>query len=147
MEIHSYNVIGASACEKVGNQGTRLSNPLAVSDLRLEGWRLRDGWLACQSTGYAGCLGATGAVDAVGSVISVEVRRLLAFCRVKRVATLDAIRFDRAGRVRSSAIALVQLYLAELLVQRRRAIRKTRALRLPWVGRLWTRVERVSASP
>ena len=40
MQIHGYDMVGASACEEVGNQSAGLGHPLAVPDLRLESWRL-----------------------------------------------------------------------------------------------------------
>lgn len=135
MEIHRNDMVGAGASEKVRNQSTGLSDPLAVSDLRLKGWGLGNGGLASQS---ARRLRAAGAVGAVGAVVAVEVGSLV---------SLDAVGLDRACRIRGDAVALVELHLAELVVQRCRAICETGALRLAWVRRLGVRVERVGAGP
>lgn len=37
VEVHGDDVIGAGACEEVGDKGTGLGNPLLVARLRLEG--------------------------------------------------------------------------------------------------------------
>jgi hypothetical protein len=147
VEIHSNNVVGPSTCEKVRDQGTSLSNPLAVSDLRLKSWGLcGGGCLACQSTRYTRRLGAISTVDAVGAMVGVEVR-LLSLGRIKRIGTLDTIGLDRAGGVRGNTASLVQLNFAKLVVQRCGAVGETCALSLPWMRRLWNRVECVCAGP
>lgn len=135
MEIHSNDVIRASASQKIRDQSTGLGDPLAVSDLGLESRGLCDGGLARQSTRNAGCLGGH-AVGTVGSVVAIEVRNLFPLGRVKRLSTLDAVRLDGACRVRGAAVALVQLHFTELVVQRCRAIGETCALRLAWKRRL-----------
>lgn len=93
VEIHGNNMVGSSTCQKIRDQSTGLSDPLAVSDLGLESWRFCNGGLACQSTGR---LSAIGAVDAVGAMISAKVRSLISLGRVKRVGALNAIRLDGA---------------------------------------------------
>ena len=138
MEIHSNDVISASASQKVCDQGTGLGDPLAVSDLGLESRGLCDGGLARQSTRNAGRLGGH-AVGAIGTVVAVEIRSLLSLGRVKRLGTLDTVHLDGACRVRCAAVALVHLHLTELVVQRCRAIGETCALRLAWKWRLRAR--------
>lgn len=93
VEIHSNNVVGSSTCQKIRDQSTGLGDPLAVPNLRLEGWRFCNGGLACQSTGR---LGTIRTIDAIGGMVSAKVRTLVSLGRIKRISALDAIRLDGA---------------------------------------------------
>jgi hypothetical protein len=137
VKIHGDDMVGASTCEQVRNQRARLRNPLPIADLRLK------------SRGLGGVRRLSRqAIDAVGSMVTVEVGRLVrpvALARVHRLRTPNPIlnRTSRAGGM--AAITLVQLHSTELVVQCRRAIRQACALGLIWMWCLRARVEGVGA--
>jgi hypothetical protein len=84
-------------------------------------------------------------------MLAAEVARFVRLVRlgVERVAALDAVGLDGAGRIRRGAasVALVHLHPAELVVEGAGAIGHACALGLAWVRRLRSRVERVCARP
>lgn len=148
VEIHGDDVVSASAGQQVRDQGTGLSNPLAVSDLGLESRRLGGCGCAREETWGWG----SRAVGAIGFLANVEVGRLVGFvrlARVDRLGTLDAVLLDgaRGVPIGMAAVALIHLHPTELVVQRCRAIGYAGAFSLAWEGRLRSRVERVCAGP
>lgn len=138
MKIHSNDVVCARAGEQISNQRAGLGHPRAVSNLRLEGRRLRS-----RRPRYA--------VHDRAAARAIKVGRLLRPVRlgVDCVAALDTVGLGGAGRIRRgrATVALVQLHPAERVVQVGRAIAEPGTLGLPGVGRLWPRVEGECAGP
>lgn len=130
MEVHSNDMVGASAREEVGDQCAGLSNPLAVANLGLESWRLGGG--LCD--------------DAGGAIGAIEVYRVLRLVRVECLAATETVALHGARRVRGAVEMLVHLHATELVVQSGCAIgAQACALRLAGVRCLRARLEAVGA--
>lgn len=138
MKVHGDDMVCAGACEQISDQSASLSNPLSVSDLRLES-RGFCRWLSYKTT---------DAVSMTGAIVTVQVCgliRLIRLARVNSFSTLDTVLFDRAGGIRGTAAALVELHATELVVQSGRAIWQTRTLGLSRMGRLGPGVKGICA--
>lgn len=121
MKIHCDDMVCARASKKIGNQGTRLRDPLLVAGLRFE-WREFDRDSAII------VVGSIRTVGAVRSEVRSEITSVFRFLGVKSVGALD--RTDGVG----GAVPILGKFDAlQLLVQGCGTIGEARARLLTWV--------------